>query len=258
MKDVIKIIVFILFLHSCNSGEKKQVLYKGELVEGATITENDTVLNGEIKFFDTLTHHLIRIEDYKNYVLNGLSVSYFANGSVSNRTTYFDGKENGSEVTYDSLGQLSQKRHFFHGVQFGPMISYSDDRLDVYSFYSFDGKQLIYFEYDSLINKKESWWHQDFFFYNRSYAKKYVDTEEMFLTYFIYLPSPPAYDFKYSLCKIDSLNKAIETIEVFDVNKVWDTFELPINESQKNEHFKLKLEINRHNKTIWTDFEQLD
>jgi hypothetical protein len=57
---------------------------------------------------------------------------------------------------------------------------------------------------------------------------------------------------------MDSLNTAIKTIQVFDSKKVWDTFQLPVLENQQSKLYKLKLEITRYNKIIWTDFKQLD
>lgn len=251
MKEFCLAFLVTMILFSCETKKSKKILYRGDLIAGAIIKGKDTILNGRIVYYDTATKMITEVRNYRNNKLNGLLTSYYQNGSKKRSENYVNGDENGYSLLYDSLGKIYQKSYYFHGVLFGPLITFQNDQPSRYSFYSFDGYQLMYLKYNSFI-RDSILALDDIFFYNAGIVFINESTGKQYRNCFIYLPSPPNFRFKYTFCKVNKFDSFLEEIKVFDSEKVWDTFELPEKEIEDGKYFALRLEIFENDQIIQT------
>src|SRR5258705_671390 len=77
----------------CKSPNKKRVLIESTFAEGNI--SGDTILNGRIKYFDTLTNKLSWEADYNKSILHGKETEYYNNGKIKVQGNFRDGKKNG-------------------------------------------------------------------------------------------------------------------------------------------------------------------
>lgn len=98
--------------------------------------END-LQQGEFKVFYP-TGELNQRGSFEQGKLEGISLTYYANGTVGEKATYHHGVKNGEFIKYDDQGQLQQKSH------------YTNDQLD--------GQSHHYFA-DGTLQQSGQWAH---------------------------------------------------------------------------------------------------
>jgi hypothetical protein len=241
----IRLLLITLFLFfyitSCDKHQTKRILVDDVIAEG-NITE-DTVYNGLIKFYDTSNNRLISVAVYDSGVLNGNHIDYFADGKKKAELNYENGKINGKVIFFDTVGNVDKSQNYYYGLIVGPTLEYKDGNLSKYIFYSFDKKELISIDYDTIQGKSiEHLNNYEFFFwniinFNTSQSNK--PQKELF----VYLPNPPTLNLKYSLCIIDNAYKIKQTIKEFNTDTNWDTVTLEYDKLNNNYMYALKLTV---------------
>lgn len=233
-------LVFILlfFFVSC-SKRNKRIKLSDSYAEGQI--SNDTVFNGQIKFYDLRSNHLTEIATYDSGVLNGKRIVYHKNGKIKAIFSFVSGKANGEININDTNGNVIQKQNFYYDLLVGPSIHYKNNEVKHYYFYSFDNEQLFHIDYDSIDNKpieeinkgKFIFWHLN------QYSTSESDSLKTEL--FIYLPNPPHIRFKYSLCITDNLYNVRQVIKDFNSDNIWETFTLNFSKLHEGEMFSIRL-----------------
>jgi antitoxin component YwqK of YwqJK toxin-antitoxin module len=231
-------LLFLLSIVSC-SKKYKRIRLSDSYAEGQI--SNDTVFNGEIKFYDLNTNHLTEIATYNSGVLNGKRIVYHNNGKIKAVFTFLSGKANGEIIINDTNGNILQKQNFYHDLLVGPSIHYKNNEVKQYYFYSFDNEQLLTIDYDSIDNKpiddindgKFIFWHLN------KYSTSESDSLQTEL--FIYLPNPPNIRFKYSLCITDKVFNVRKVIRDFDSENIWEKITLNFLLLHQGETFSIRL-----------------
>ena len=180
----------------------------------------DSVYNGLMKFYNKNDGSLRFQGTYKNGLLDGDLYEYYPHGKIKARTEYEHGKVNGYTIMFDSLGFVKIKNFSYYDMRVGPSIEYKNGNVSNYYFYSFDGNMLFHLNYDSNLNRKITDLQTNFFFFVRR-----PTTEGS--KYTIYIPSPPKYNFKYSLIEIKPKYVVTNVIRTFSDSKFLDTFSIP-------------------------------
>lgn len=240
-----RVLFFLLFFSlilGCRNDEKKNVLLDDQVAEGNI--SKDTTYEGLIKFYDTKHHKLVSEAIYKNNVLEGRRVIYFPDGKKQVELDYENGEPLGFTTIYKEDGKVKTKQYFYYGLQVGPSIQYNHNLPKEYNFYSFDGKNLFHLDYDSIGKRRMDELQGMFFFFHRKDLQLLdFNAAKNKTEYFIYLVNPPKYKFAYSLCRIDSSYKVMDTLQTFDSGKVWETFFIDSSVQQRNSILALKLRI---------------
>jgi antitoxin component YwqK of YwqJK toxin-antitoxin module len=226
---------------SCDKNQTKRILVDDVIAEG-NITE-DTVYNDLIRFYDTSNNRLISVANYDSGVLNGKQIDYFPDSKIKAELNYENGKVNGKVIFSDSVGDIDKSQNFYYDLLVGPSIEYKDGNISKYTFYSFDKKDLFSIDYDTIQGKTiEQLNNYEFFFwniinFNNSQSSK--PQKELF----VYLPNPPKFNFKYSLCIIDDAYKIKQTVKEFDTDKIWETVTLEYDKLNDSYMYALKLTV---------------
>lgn len=228
---IICILIFSAFIFSCGQSGKRKIKVDDYIVEG-DISE-DSVYNGMIKFYDS-KGVLVQEALYTNDTLKGHLADYYPSGKIKFTCNYDDGEISGDMVFYDSTGKIKWKQYRYHGLWVGPSLDYDSGKLSRYRFQSFNEDLLMEISYKKIGDKPlEALNDTNFFFWHintfNSTFKPDVDKQELF----IFLPDPPGFDFKYSLCIVNKKYEVSEVIKEWSKDKYWDTVELPILDSGK-------------------------
>lgn len=222
MSKKILYITICLLCIGCNSRAKlKEIILGDEKVVGNI--SKDTVFNGTILFFNKKTNELISESNYVDGNLEGKSIDYYPNGKVSSIANYRDDKLHGEMILFDQTGNRIKKENFYYNIRVGESINYKDKNVSQYNFFSLDGDLLFYLNYDSIRNRKITEYKKSFFFFHK---RKYANFSSGPLTdslteVFLYMPSPPLFNFSYYLVRIDSSFQKENVIQHLNNSEPW-------------------------------------
>lgn len=216
----------ILFIVGCKEKNKIRSIILKDSTRAEGIISKDSIYEGLIRFYDTRTNRLIMECNYKNGIEYGNAKEFYPNGHIAAEYSYENGKLIGFAYFYDTSSKLISKQFTYFDIRAGSSVNYTNGKVKSYWFYSLDNEALFNLTYDSLIRKKITELHSDFFFYH---FKDYTEIANTSLRnkrkeYFLYTPNPPNYDFRYSLVLIDSSYKVHSELKNFDGNSPWSTF----------------------------------
>lgn len=189
---LIFIFLYSIFLYSCINSNKKAREINGVLVVGNIV--DDTLYNDTISFYSK-SNLLLEKSVYKNGVLDGESIYYYANGCIKSKQNYTLGLKNGLNYLYDSLGRLKYIGRYYYGLPVGS-ISYFDENGSPkkYFFISFQNESLLEIEYSEWNGVKDI---------IGDCIRSYVDVQKNETTplysVFLYLMNPPRLKMEYSL-----------------------------------------------------------
>ncbi len=193
--------VIFLFLFTI-TGCQEKAAYIGKLAYGEyfirgdiRILNNDTILNGPIKYFDS-SNRLIAVFTYKDNLKLGKAIRYQNEKIVQETNFYFD-YENGLKLDYDSTGELVAKSNYFFDRQVGPRTNYSNGDPYYFRFVNFDQQILYECKYNkgAIEKEKGSVLH---------YTTDYVEEEGINkLQIFIYVIEPPYSKISYKLYDVN-------------------------------------------------------
>ena len=258
MRHTQYILLFIILLFGCKTDKSKRIIRFGEFAEGNISIGKDTVFNGLIRYYDTTTNRLTSKIFYKNDTVNGPSVDFHQNGKIASIANYIMGDEHGVTSFYDSSGNIFQTNYYFHGIHVGPFTMFKEKKPFKYSFYSFDGRRLFQLNYDSISEMEIKNWKDKLFFFTENYAVDDYNPQNVKKIYFLYLPNPPEFEFKYSFCLLDSSDKIIKTVENFDSAKPWTEYIANPNDKEKNQSFAFCLRVIRNGKETFSDIRKVN
>ena len=225
------LLILLFIIAGCKSNKEKKI-HKGEFDLVGTFI-NDTILNGNIKFYDKFKR-MVAIREYSNGMLNGKSISYYTNGNIHNSCFYVADKQTGYDYIYDSLGHLVYKSNFYFGKQIGHIYSYSQSNIIIeYSFNNFEGNILYYYSYDTVA--KREYYPNDKFLIKVGTTEATEDENEG-VNVFLYLFSPPHLRLNYKVCYFNFENKVVDSFIVPKNNFYFEHF-------YKNPTCNLKLGI---------------
>ena len=231
----------LILIIGCKSKNKKRVLIDSVYAEGNI--SGDTILNGRIKYFDTLTNKLSWEANYDKSILHGQETEYYKNGKIKVQGNFRDGKKNGLVKFFDSTGLIQSEQFYYYGLIAGPSTDFKKGEPSEYYFYSLDNKSLFHLNYDSIVGKKIETVQRGFFYYN-VYKKDDAFTHSKPKTeYLLYLISPPKFRFAYSLCILKGKYETVQEIRTFDNSKAWDSFEIDKATLKTGEQFAIRLTI---------------
>lgn len=83
--------------------------------------------DGVWREYDDGTGALSHLAEYKEGVLNGMSVSISTGGSQQTEETYFKGKKNGQRNTYDYFGRMQLFENYAHDILEGLRKTFYED-----------------------------------------------------------------------------------------------------------------------------------
>lgn len=233
-------LIFFLTLTGCTSNESVIIIDSSTKAVGDI--SKDTTYNGLIRFYNLKTGKLISTANYLNGLQNGENVDYAEDGKIISKANYVDGKQNGTISFYDKTGKPEFQYFSYYGLKVGESIRYRHGRPSVYQFYSFDNKLIFDINYDSVGTKKITDLQEDFFFFTiRSFSPGDNLTDKR-SELFLYLPTPPNYQFKYSLVSVDEKFEVKKEIKFFPIDERWAIYELPV-DIDKGTKLSLRLQI---------------
>jgi hypothetical protein len=242
-------ILFILFISStlistikCITKNKRRVLIESDFAEGNI--SGDTILNGRIKYYDTLSNKLSWEADYDKSILHGQETEYYHNGKIKAQGNFRDGKKNGVVKFFDSTGAILSEQFYYYGLLAGPSTDFKNGEPSEYYFNSLDNIPLFYLNYDSIVGKEIETIQHRFFFYNVYDKSDIITHSNPRREFLLYLISPPKFRFSYSLCIIKDKFEIVEEIKTFDNSKVWDTFAIDKTTLKMSEQFAIRLTVN--------------
>lgn len=245
-KIICVLLIFTFPFYSCKQGEIKAINIDNETrVEGNI--NIDTIYNGLIKFYNIKSNKLFRECNYENGIENGKCILYHKNGKIAYKYFFENGKVNGDTYAFDVKGDLLSKGFYYYDIRVGSSDEYIKEKIANYYFYSLDGELLFFIYYDSSQKKKITDLQSDYFFYHTAKYQEYNDSlnKNEQQEYFLYLPNPPEYNFRYSLVIIDSDFNVLSKIQTFNNNFPWAKFTLHDESSfNKNDKIALRLIIN--------------
>lgn len=207
-----KVCLFLLLLYSgCLEKSKPvtKVLNGDTLITAAYIKGK---LEGEVAY--SIGDKVISRFNYKNGLKSGVAVHYYLNNGIKDSAFYLNDKQNGDCFIFDTSGKLQLKYHYLDGTLIGPMFEYKNGVLNKYGFISFDKEQIINSKYDTAGN-----WIQSEGQFNT--AKSYKLLKEGYTGLFIYFPSPPGLDFRYSFGLFNEKTKEIKKISDLESDRVF-------------------------------------
>lgn len=226
---------------SCKTKTSKRIIIDDLIAEGNI--SKDTIYNGLIKFYDTATNKLITTANYNGGVLDGERIVYYPTGKYKAKENYENGKVNGQSTIFDSLGNISITETFYYDLHVGPSIEYKNGKVTSYGFYSFENKELLHIDYDSVKGKKiEQLNDKRFFFYHYNNYTDIISSKPQ-TELFIYLPKPPGFNFQYSLCIVNNKFIIRQTIKEFKHDKSWEEINLDYSMLKADESFAVKLTV---------------
>lgn len=234
------IVIVSLFAINCNTSTERELLVNDNLIAKGNIS-SDSVYNGKIDFIDKVSKKLKYSATFYNGTLEGEKLDYYSNGKVYSREYYKEGLLNGKASFYDPEGYLILSRYYYHGLQAGPVLEFDAGKIKTFQFFSFDRDLLLSINYDSLKNKKLPEINEEYFFFTSS-DFKYLGSLEGSNNkeYFLYLPYPPKFQFKYSLVEIDSAYNEKKSYSEFNNQNIWTKFSI---ENYVSNRFAIKLYI---------------
>lgn len=215
-----------IFIWACNSNKIREVVLDDNTKVVGNISK-DTIYDGLVKFYSLQTGKLISDCNYTNGKENGDRTDYYDNGRPSMRAVYENGKMNGMIRFFSKTGHLDSESFQYYDLSVGPVTIYSENKLHEFDFYSFEGKNLMSLNYDSIGSKKLVDILQDFFFFNKqSYVANGERKSDNGTEVFLYLIYPPKYDFKYSLVEVDDKLTIKSEVEKLESKLPWINFDV--------------------------------
>lgn len=245
-KIIYTLLIFLFIIYSCNQVRNRKMNIDNETRVEGNISD-DTIYNGLIKFYSRKTNKLTRVCNYKNGIENGECILYHNTGKIAFRYNFENGKVNGVAYAFDESGNLLSKDFHYYDIRTGSSHEYIKEKITNYYFYSLDGNLLFFIDYDSSQKKNITDLQSDYFFYHTMKYQQFTDSlnKKEQQEYFLYLPNPPGYNFRYSLVIIDNSFKVLSGIQTFDNSFPWSKFTLQDNSIlNKNEKIALRLIIN--------------
>ena len=204
----------IFLIIGCNTKKNKRVIINDAFAEGNV--SSDKVLNGKIKFYDTLTNKLESEANYDKGILHGPEIEYYKNGKVKVEGNFRDGKKHGTVKFFDSTGLLLSEQNYYYGILAGPSTDYKNGEPSEYYFNSLDNRPLFYVNYDSIQGKQIENLQKGFIFFNVYDKEDIISHKNRRTEYLLYLISPPKFRFVYSLCIIKDKFEIVQEIKQFD------------------------------------------
>lgn len=236
-----------LFVFALSCSEDPKLKIRKLKIDDSTIVmgaiSEDTIFNGNMKFYN-LNGMLLSECEYRDGILNGIRKEYFLNGHLSAVTNYSNGLLHGKARFYDKDGNLMEVRNFYYGLNVGESISLLNGRANKYTFYSLDFEPIFQLEYDPNHRREITSLEESYFFFRRDTFSSLnsINYDAKKTSIFLYLPSPPLYDFNYSLVYTDNKLKVISRIRSLKSDKPWIDFILedyPVSQGKK-----LAIELN--------------
>jgi hypothetical protein len=177
------------------------------LAEGKFL--NDSVPDGEVKFYDKQGKYLMAKSVYLNGKKNGLTINYFENGKIKDSLFFSEDIPNGPSYFYDSLVELSFSMYHFYGLTLGPIVYYQNGKPNRYYFTDFENNYLMECKYDSSENCT-------FFSYNNQpIISEVLDVQRKHkIRLLYYLPNPPNFAVSYSIGKKDSNDRTLSITKI--------------------------------------------
>ena len=169
--------IFCLITSSCRQKSNIKIISKHK--------------NGKIK--EAVTY--VNPSDTLSYLLT----EYYENGKVKELTHYTNNLVNGKQETFDSTGVITGIFSFFYGINTGDNIFYHSNKPYYYTFSSLESQYLIECTYDSVGSCERLVFHAD-----PKIAQVGNDKGDTGISLFLYLPSPPDFEIRYTLGVIDS------------------------------------------------------
>lgn len=247
MQKIIYTLMILLFtIYGCKQDRIKTMNIDNETRVEGNISD-DTIYNGQIKFYSIKTNKLTRECNYKNGIENGECILYHSTGKIAFKYNLENGKVNGYAYAFDENGNLLSKDFHYYDIRTGSSDEYIKEKITNYYFYSLDGNLLFFIDYDSSQKKKITDLQSDYFFYHTTKYQEFTNSlnKNEQQEYFLYLPNPTGYNFRYSLVIIDNSFNVLSKIQTFDNNFPWSKFTLHDDSiMNKNEKIALRLIIN--------------
>lgn len=235
--------LYFLFV-SCQSGKVRSVVV-GEDVTAEGRIAADTTFDGLIKFFDTKTNQLIEERNYVKGIQSGSDVIYNKNGLISFKSEFANNKQNGYSYRFDSGGNLVEKSYNYYGLNVGGSAKYYNGSVKEFYFCDLDENSLMYLNYDSLKGRRFGDIQRNLFFFHESNYQPYDSRSvpDSWKTYFVYTPSPPKFDFKYSFVTIDSSFKVLSVLNEIGNDQPWSIVNIDWKPEQSNQRLALRVKI---------------
>jgi hypothetical protein len=215
MKKLVYILFLVEILISGGCKEEKKannhIQYGEYNISGdIKIKNNDTILDGSIKYYDS-SNKLVADVNFKDNQKLGKTVRYY-NGKVIEETNYYFDYENGLKSDYDTMGNLIIQTNYFFNTQFGPRINYIKNLPYYFRFVNFD-QQILYeckYENGKIKNEKGNLIH---------YTTDYIEEDGVDkLQLFIYIIEPPFEKISYKLYDVDLISDTGRLVHVFSSN----------------------------------------
>jgi hypothetical protein len=232
-------ILLVLLFSFCKNASKRRILVEDVYAEGDI--SKDSILNGLIRFYDTVHNRLVMVANYKNGVLDGKRTDYYKNGRPETEIKYENGKINGELIVYDTTGKITEKQNYYYDLVTGHSQSFINGKISNYAFYSLDNEILFTLDYDKP-KKIEDINKNSYFFWNINNYKT-TASQDQFSELFIYLPNPPKLNLRYSLCIIDKDYTVSKVVKEFNSSMYWEKTDLNYAGLKPTEMFALRLNI---------------
>jgi len=197
-------IINLFFLFSCsNKNHEKFVRIKdskGIVLKGKVFA--DSLFDGKVKYYDILNNYL-GYSTYKYGKKEGVEVSYFKNGKISDSSFYHNNMRNGFGFKYNENGKLSYKSYYLNDRPFGHLYEYDTmGNVTHYYFINFERKIIFEtFKEDSIEYCKGEQIQANVF--SESTSNNQIDH------LFLYLFSSPFSKRHYEVAILDSNNKIL-------------------------------------------------
>lgn len=220
-KHVAKVLVHINhFFSCCTEIPQKELVTKtsdGIVIKGKVIA--DSLYNGRIEYYDSLNQY----PGYSNYkfgLKDGVEVSYYLNGKISDSSFYRNGMRNGFAYNFQKTGKLSDKGFYLNGRSFGPAYEYDDNgNIKYFSFVNFERKLIFQSKkIDSVIYNKDEFINANI--YGTSKGGDEIDV------LFLYLVLSPFIKSHYELAILNNKKKIISSKRILS-NTYYIEQELP-------------------------------
>lgn len=215
MKKVILIAITFFVLISCSNYELQRKKIGEDLVEAKFV--DDTLINGEAKFFD-LNGNLESKANFFKGIKNGYAVNYYKNGVVKDSMYYTSNVLNGFFYSFDSSGFILFKGNNFHGLSAGDQYFFKDKTIKEYYFTNFERRRLVTCLYDSTGSCYS-------YFLNLSpvISDVLIKNEQPAINLFLYFPHPEGIELSYTIGLIDANNKRLSEVPLTSTNFFLDT-----------------------------------
>ena len=208
MLQKIALISFILCCFACKNGKIRKLYYPGGKIKEIDSILNDSIIVGTSYFFYE-NGQLNRKEVYDSSGnLNGTSQIFWGNGSYFQSINYINGLAQGESVAYDSIvGHLYFKEFFFDDKVVGDNYNYTDNKVESYRFYNFNGELAMLQEYDNNGNIKNNKRGGRIFFYKIKSTRLKLDSN--LFTLYILQSNPLRSSNKLTARYLDAIGKQL-------------------------------------------------